>query len=142
MHCYQCDRSQLPSSQIVSKSKFSLLSYPQTLHLFLLSLRFLLPNRSEPALIFLLALSSACSSISAAALSLAICSASLSASGESGIVSREEMLGDLERVDVGVDADDEDMLTIDGYVSLKVPLAKEGVDVLALSDALGVKMPC
>ena len=52
--------------------------------------------------------SSPCSSFSTAALSLASASASLSASGESGIVSKEEMLGDRERSEVGVEGMEED----------------------------------
>jgi hypothetical protein len=47
-------------------------------------------------------------SLSAAALRRAIFSASSSASGESGIVSREEMLGERDRKDVGVDGIEED----------------------------------
>ena len=91
-----------PSSQIVSKSKSPLRSAPQTLHLFLLSLP-ILPVLSELKLNLLPAPSSFCSSLSAAAFNIAIFSASSSASGESGIVSSEEILGDLERIDVGVE---------------------------------------
>ena len=65
-----------------------------------------LPHQS-PAL--LLTPSSLWSSRSAAAFSFARCSASASASGESGIVSNDEMLGERERSDVGVEGiDDED----------------------------------
>lgn len=62
----------------------------------------ILPRRrtcSSPSLSF---------SLSAAAFSFAMFSASNSASGESGMVSREEMLGDRERKDVGVDGIDDD----------------------------------
>jgi hypothetical protein len=57
------------------------------------------------------------SAASAAALSWAILSASKaasSASGESGIVSRLEILGLLDRVEVGVDGTDDDVYEAEG----------------------------
>lgn len=102
---------------MVSRSRSCLLSAPQTLHRLRLSRepnplkvrprvgtsRLLLPFASPPP-----------SAASAAAFSCAILSASSaasSASGESGIVSRLDMLGLLDRADVGVDGTEED-----GYV--------------------------
>ena len=97
------------SSQIVSKSKSPRLSAPQTLHLFLLSrMTPPLPKTSELALLRMPSSPSESLSLSAAAFSLAMFSASISASGESGMVSREEMLGERERKDVGVDGMDDD----------------------------------
>ena len=97
------------SSQIVSRSRSPRLSAPQTLHLFLLS-RIVPPlaNASEVALLRTPSSPSESISLSAAAFSLAIFSASSSASGESGIVSSEDMLGERERKDVGVDGMDDD----------------------------------
>jgi hypothetical protein len=106
-------RRAVQSSHIVSKSRSPRLSAPQTLHLFLESrlpnpkARPLPPgtsrlNRRPP---------SRSSSRSAAALSLAMRSASIassSSSGVSGIVSREEMEGLRERIDVGVDGTDDE----------------------------------
>lgn len=103
------------SSQIVSRLRSPRLSAPQTLQRFLLS-RLPKPPRPLPRLpemsnAFFPLLSSP-SSASAAALSCRIRSASRaasSASGESGMVSRLEILGLRERAEVGVDETLEDV---------------------------------
>ncbi len=100
------------SSQIVSRSRSPRRSAPQTLHRFRLSLEptpKVLPRTgtSRPVRLFESPLSAA----SAAALSWAILSASKaasSASGVSGIVSRLEILGLLDRIELGVDGTEED----------------------------------
>lgn len=113
-------RSGSQSSQMVSRSMSPRRSAPQTLHLLRLSrdpkpsvrprgvrsrlLRDLPSPESE--------LSAAPSSASASAFRRAILSASRaasSASGESGIVSRLEMLGLLDRAEVGVEDSDDDV---------------------------------
>lgn len=97
------------SSQIVSKSRSPRLSAPHTLHLFLLSrIAPPLTNTSEVPLLRTPSSPSESISLSAAAFSLAMFSASSSASGESGMVSSEDMLGERERNDVGVDGMDDD----------------------------------
>lgn len=100
--------SQPPSSQIVSRSRSPLLSAPQTLHRFLLSLM-PRPPASELKLIRLLLTSSLRSSLSTAAFSLAMLSASASSSGVSSMVSNDDTLGDLERADVGVEVEEDDI---------------------------------
>jgi len=99
---------------MVSRSISPLLSAPQTLHRFRLSLDPKLRVRPRVGTSRLLRpLGSPPSAASAAALSWAILSASRaasSASGESGIVSRLEMLGLLDLVDVGVDGTDEEAM--------------------------------
>ena len=92
------------SSQIVSKSRSPLRSAPQTLHLFRLS--FITPPKLDLRLTPSSA--SASPSLSAAAFNLARFSASSSASGESGMVSRDEMLGERDRKEVGVDGMDDE----------------------------------
>lgn len=98
---------------MVSRSRSCLLSAPHTLHRFRLS-RALKPLSVLPragASKLLLPLPSSPSTASAAALSWAILSASKaasSASGESGIVSRLEILGLRDLTDVGVEGIDED----------------------------------
>ena len=105
------------SSQIVSRSRSPRLSAPHTLHLLRLSLDPKLsvrPRVGMSRLVF--AFESPPSAASAAALSCAIFSASRaasSASGESGIVSKLEILGLRDRVDVGVEGTD------DGYAAAK-----------------------
>lgn len=100
------------SSQIVSKSRSWRLSAPQTLHRFRLSLEpkpSVRPRVGTSKLPFPLA--SPPSAASAAALSCEILSSSRaasSASGESGIVSRLEMLGLRDRAEVGVEGTEED----------------------------------
>ena len=107
---------------MVSKSRSPLLSAPQTLHLFLLSrppkkppndpdpnaMTPLLPCVSILLRLLTPSLPSLWLSRSAAAFSLAMVSASASASGESGMVSRDEILGERERKDVGVEGIDDD----------------------------------
>lgn len=113
--CWDCwDEGGTPeSSQIVSRSRSPRLSAPHTLHRLRLSLEPKLrvrPRVGMSRLVF--ALVSPPSAASAAALSWAILSASKaasSASGESGIVSRLEILGLLDRVEVGVDGTDDDV---------------------------------
>lgn len=103
----------LQSSQIVSKSRSPLLSAPQTLHLFRLSLP---PNpkpgRRSPGTSRLLLRTSPPPSAALAAASsfasLSASSAASSASGESGIVSSDDMEGLRERADVGVDGMDDE----------------------------------
>ena len=119
------------SSQIVSKSRSPLLSAPHTLHLFLLSLApKTTPKPLVPRIMLLAVVDSALlrrrvppplalsASSSAAALRRAIfsiSSAASSASGESGIVSREEMLGERDRNEVGVEGiEEEEKETLDG----------------------------
>ena len=58
------------------------------------------------------------------------------------MVSSEEILGDLERTDVGVEVVDEDMENAAGYASLKWPFAREGVEALALRAVFGTLGPC
>ena len=94
-------RPGLQSSQMVSRFRSLLFSAPQTLHLFLLSLLPKPPKSrrltgSVPPSDALLSLSSFSASI-----------ASASASGVSGIVSRLEMLGLRDRIEVGVEGIDE-----------------------------------
>lgn len=52
------------------------------------------------------------------------------------------MLGDRERIDVGVDAEEVDILSDEGNCSLNWLFANDGVDMLALSGALGVSGAC
>lgn len=99
---------------MVVKFKSPLLSAPQTLHRFLLSREpnatpRVLPRLADPSRILVFA--SAPSAASASALSSAILSASKaasSASGESGMVSKLEMLGLRDRAEVGVEGTDDD----------------------------------
>lgn len=101
-------RSVHQSSQIVSKSRSPLLSPPQMLHLFLsLPLPpFLLNPNPRGTSKLLLRDPSSSSSSSAGALSLRILSASiawLSRSGASSIVSSDEIDGERERMEDGVE---------------------------------------
>lgn len=102
---------QIQSSQIVSRSRSPRLSAPHTLHLFLES-RLPKPKvRPRSGTSRLERRWSPPSSRSAAALSLAIRSASIassSASGLSSMVSRDEIEGLRERIEVGVEGTDED----------------------------------
>lgn len=105
------------SSQIVSKSRSPLRSAPHTLHRFLLSRE---PNVRPRVLPLLTTLSrrflasmaaSSPSAASAAAFNRAILSASSaasSASGESGIVSKLEILGLRDLIELGVEGTDEE----------------------------------
>jgi len=116
------------SSQMVSRSRSPRLSAPQTLHLFLESL---LPKpkvRPRSGTSKLERLWSPPSSRSAAAFNLAIRSASMassSASGLSSMVSRDDMDGLRERIEVGVDGTDEEA-SEDGYCSLNLAGASRG----------------
>jgi hypothetical protein len=102
------------SSQIVSRFKSPLLSAPQTLHRFRLSLApnpRVLPRGPDPSNDGLDFRSSTPSAASAAAFNCAIRSASraaASASGESGIVSRLEILGLRDRAEVGVEGTEDE----------------------------------
>ena len=115
MPCFPELQHQYQSSQIVSRLRSSRRSAPHTLHLFRLSLlepyAKLRPRvgTSKLALFFESGVSTP-SNASAAALICANLSASRaasSASGESGIVSKLEMLGLRDLADVGVDGIDE-----------------------------------
>ena len=123
--------SETQSSQMVSRSKSPLLSAPQTLHLFLLSLLPIPIPRRLPPTSSISGDSLSASSWSAAAFKRAIFSASSSASGLSSMVSRDEILGERERKEVGVEGMlEEEKLELDGKGSLNgVPLS-EGLDVL------------
>jgi len=103
---------QSADSQIVSRSRSPLRSAPHTLHLFRASR---LPNRGvlSPGTSRLARRRGSCAALSAsaAAFSFAMRSdstAASSASGESGMVSSEEMLGLRERIEVGVDGTEEE----------------------------------
>jgi hypothetical protein len=129
------------SSHIVSRFKSLLFSAPHTLHLFLLSLLpnpelALDPNVSKLPLLMPLPSTPPF----AAARNRSILSASIaasSASGESGIVSSEEMDGERERADVGVEGTEEDVRDVvrmygrsEGNASLKRVALKSGEPVL------------
>lgn len=100
------------SSQIVSRSRSCLRSAPQTLQRLRLSLE---PKPRVRPLVGVsglpLPFESPPSAASAAAFSCAILSASRaasSASGESGIVSKLDMLGLLDRAEIGVEGTEEE----------------------------------
>lgn len=131
---------QIQSSQIVSRSKSPLLSAPQTLHLFLLSwpasLASPLPLPPSNPPLLLPSLSIAAFNFAIASLSLSTASAaSCSASGESGIVSREEMDGERLRNDVGVLGTDDTVLTEYAYEP------ESGYDSLYLAGEMGDEAP-
>ncbi len=115
----------LQSSQIVSKSRSPRLSAPQTLHLFRLSRapkttpkplvpRTMLLGVGDSTLLLrccaspLLVPSASSSAAALSRASFSISRAASSASGESGIVSREEMLGERDRNEVGVEGIEEE----------------------------------
>jgi hypothetical protein len=104
----------LQSSHIVSKLRSPLRSAPHTLHRLRLSREpnpNVLPRGPEGSKLDFTFESSAPSAASAAAFSCAILSASRaasSASGESGIVSKLDMLGLRDRVEVGVEGTEDD----------------------------------
>lgn len=107
--------SQFPSSQMVSRLRSPRRSAPQTDHRFLLSrpnaAPSVLPRELDKSRVPFVLLSSPPSAASAAAFNCAILSASKaasSASGESGMVSKLEMLGLRDRAEVGVDGTEED----------------------------------
>jgi hypothetical protein len=101
---------------MVSKLKSPLLSAPHTLHLFRLSRELnptpnVLPRMPEVSKAALVFESSTPSAASAAAFSCAILSASRaasSASGESGMVSKLDMLGLRDLVEVGVEGTEDE----------------------------------
>lgn len=102
------------SSQMVSRSRSPLFSAPQTLQRFLLSRLFMLKPmglaRGTSRLLRLIPSVPRSAALAAASI-LAILSASIaasSASGESSIVSRLEILGLRERAEVGVDGIEEE----------------------------------
>ena len=100
---------------MVSRFKSPRLSAPQTLHLLRLSRvpkPSVLPRPPVPSKVVFSFGSSPESAASAAALSCAILSASnaaASASGESGIVSRLDILGLRDRADVGVEGTEDEV---------------------------------